>query len=156
MGKRRRERAHGGKKFRCNLCNFSCLTHGGLYLHKNAVHLGIRFRCDKCSYEGTQEVNLKRHYESKHGNVLHCCKLCNVQTRVSYYAESHLKKKHGICDKKQFSVYLERRPTWPKDSASERETEEERQLEATGLHGMFQDCKTTLPVTRHAPRPHDV
>ena len=124
------EGAHGGKKFRCNLCNFSCLTHGGLYLHKNAVHLGIRFRCDKCSYEGTQEVNLKRHYESKHGNVLHCCKLCNVQTRVSYYAESHLKKKHGICDKKQFSVYLERRPTWPKDSASERETEEERQLEA--------------------------
>ena len=124
------EGTHGGKKFRCNLCNFSCLTHGGLYLHKNAVHLGIRFRCDKCSYEGTQEVNLKRHYESKHGNVLHCCKLCNVQTRVSYYAESHLKKKHGICDKKQFSVYLERRPTWPKDSANERETEEERQLEA--------------------------
>ena len=94
------------------------------------MHLGIRFRCDKCSYEGTQEVNLKRHYESKHGNVLHCCKLCNVQTRVSYYAESHLKKKHGICDKRQFSIYLERRPTWPKDSANDRETEEERQLEA--------------------------
>ena len=35
------EEAHGGRKFRCSLCQFSCLTHGGLYLHKNAVHLGI-------------------------------------------------------------------------------------------------------------------
>ena len=84
------------KKFECDQCDFTCLTHGGLYLHQKAVHLGIRFKCDQCDYEGTQEINLKRHIESKHGTIQYCCKLCSAKTRGLWYIETHLKKIHGI------------------------------------------------------------
>ena len=94
------------KKFECDQCDFTCLTHGGLYLHQKAVHLGIRFKCDQCDYEGTQEINLKRHIESKHGTIQYCCKLCSAKTRGLWYIETHLKKIHGITNKADNFKYL--------------------------------------------------
>ena len=94
------------KKFECDQCDFTCLTHGGLYLHQKAVHLGIRFKCDQCAYEGTQEINLKRHIESKHGTIQYCCKLCSAKTRGLWYIETHLKKIHGITNKTDHFKYL--------------------------------------------------
>ena len=94
------------KKFECDQCDFTCLTHGGLYLHQKAVHLGIRFKCDQCAYEGTQEINLKRHIESKHGTIQYCCKLCSAKTRGLWYIETHLKKVHGITNKTDHFKYL--------------------------------------------------
>ena len=85
-----------GKKFQCNLCDFKCLTHGGLSLHHKAVHLGIRFKCNQCSYQGTQEVNLKRHIQSKHGTVQYSCNLCNCKSGGLWYIETHMKKVHGL------------------------------------------------------------
>ena len=46
------EGAHGGKKFRCNLCNFSCLTHGAygqfLLIHVNLAINSIIIRLEIC------------------------------------------------------------------------------------------------------------
>ena len=48
----REEAASGGKKFRCNLCNFSCLTHGAygqfLLTHVNFAVTSIINRPDIC------------------------------------------------------------------------------------------------------------
>ena len=94
------------KKYECDQCDYTCLTHGGLYLHQKAVHLGIRFKCDQCAYEATQEINLKRHVESKHGTIQYCCKLCSAKTRGLWYIETHLKKIHRITNKTDHFKYL--------------------------------------------------
>lgn len=48
----REEAASGGKKFRCNLCNFSCLTHGAygqfLRIHVNLAISSIIIRLEIC------------------------------------------------------------------------------------------------------------
>ena len=57
---------HKNQKFKCDLCEFECLTPHGLTQHKKAEHLGIRFKCNLCTYQATQMCNLRTHVRKIH------------------------------------------------------------------------------------------
>jgi len=54
---------------RCDDCNKTYGTDGGLWLHKMSAHKGVRFPCRHCDYGATTKSNLKRHISKYHTDV---------------------------------------------------------------------------------------
>ena len=80
-------RKHGGqeplRKF-CKLCDFTCLTTGGLRFRQNTEHSGLEgpqeFKCALCDYTASKHDTLSKHRIREHGilnktdekALLHC------------------------------------------------------------------------------------
>ena len=57
----------------CELCDFTCLTTGGLRFHQNAGYSGLEgpqeFKCALCDYTALKNDTLSQHRIREHGTL---------------------------------------------------------------------------------------
>merc|ERR1712098_852059 len=96
MGREHIMVTHEGKRFQCELCDFTSKTSRHLHNHNRVKHQGIRYKCDKCNYSAKRQDDLKKHVDSIHMGIRYVCEHCGFSITRKGALIKHLKNKHNI------------------------------------------------------------
>ena len=84
-----------GKKYTCDICNYSFMGQGALEEHNNAKHvLRKNHQCTKCEFKTAWKGELRKHVKvmhEEHDWQLHHCTDCGYKTKYKKHLNRHMK-----------------------------------------------------------------
>ena len=93
---RRQIQGQGGRKYKCEDCEYRANQSEHLKVHTQAVHEGIRFPCNLCGFKATGISNLAKHKAYRHEGVILSCKICDHKSGSSAALHYHMKSTHVV------------------------------------------------------------
>jgi len=82
--------------YKCEECEATYKSKGGLFLHTRSKHESIVYSCKQCSYKAKYRASLKTHQQSDHEGVLYACTCdqCEYQTKTERSMKRHQRSIH--------------------------------------------------------------
>jgi len=89
--------------FKCNECDFVCVSEYKLKLHRKAKHCEKQHKCSECSYSAISKCDVEKHVSIIHRNERkHLCSECGYMAKtvsaLNDHARGHLGLKSFVCN----------------------------------------------------------
>ena len=85
---------HKGIFYFCKHCSYKAHRRGIIKQHQDAIHEGVRYSCNQCNYYSTTQGSLKTHKKSIHYGVKYSCDKCDYQATHQSHLKTHEKSVH--------------------------------------------------------------